>query len=79
MVEDQGQCNALIEHLLDNLIHLLPNMYPHASTSNTAVSLYYCLCFKLWLCLCVDWLNELNQNLGKLFVIAISFLFCLYV
>ncbi len=40
MVEDQGQCNALIEHLLDNLIHLLPNMYPHASTSNTAVSLF---------------------------------------
>ncbi|XP_052450261.1 protein FAM13A-like [Carassius gibelio] len=36
MVEEQGQCNALIEHLLDNLIHLLPNMYPHASTSNTA-------------------------------------------
>ncbi|XP_016320487.1 protein FAM13A-like [Sinocyclocheilus anshuiensis] len=36
MVEEQGQCNALIEHLLDNLIHLLPNMYPHASTSKTA-------------------------------------------
>ncbi|XP_016409498.1 protein FAM13A-like [Sinocyclocheilus rhinocerous] len=36
MVEEQGQCNALTEHLLDNLIHLLPNMYPHAPTSITA-------------------------------------------
>ncbi|XP_059383566.1 protein FAM13A-like [Carassius carassius] len=44
MVEEQGQCNALIEHLLDNLIHLLPNMYPHASTSNTAEEM--------------DWTNE---------------------
>ncbi|XP_073679254.1 protein FAM13A-like [Garra rufa] len=36
MFEEQGQCNALTKHLLDNLIHLLPNMYPHASTSNKA-------------------------------------------
>ncbi|KTF82790.1 hypothetical protein cypCar_00035397 [Cyprinus carpio] len=36
MVEEQGQCNALTEHLLDNLIHLLPNMYPHEPTSITA-------------------------------------------
>ncbi|KAL1256963.1 hypothetical protein QQF64_012508 [Cirrhinus molitorella] len=26
MVEEQEQCNALTKHLLDNLIHLLPNM-----------------------------------------------------
>ncbi|ROL44111.1 Protein FAM13A [Anabarilius grahami] len=36
MVEEQGLCNALTEHLLNNLKHLLPNMYPHVSTSNTA-------------------------------------------
>ncbi|XP_043114442.1 protein FAM13B-like [Puntigrus tetrazona] len=45
MFKEQGQCNALIKHLLDNLIHLLPDMYLHASASNTAVSLllYYSL------------------------------------
>ncbi|KAL1249787.1 hypothetical protein QQF64_020792 [Cirrhinus molitorella] len=47
MVEQQGQCNALTKHLLDNLIHLLPDMYPHACTlmhlsSNTAISFPLC-------------------------------------
>ncbi|XP_067270763.1 protein FAM13A-like [Pseudorasbora parva] len=36
MVEDQTLCNTLTEHLLNNLKHLLPNIYPHASTGNTA-------------------------------------------
>ncbi|KAK7128705.1 hypothetical protein R3I94_017064 [Phoxinus phoxinus] len=36
MIEEQGLCNALTEHLLNNLEHLLPNMYPHPSTGNTA-------------------------------------------
>ncbi|RXN11251.1 FAM13A-like protein [Labeo rohita] len=36
MVEEQGQCNDLTKYLLENLIHLLPNIYPHASTSSTA-------------------------------------------
>ncbi|CAM4571107.1 unnamed protein product [Leuciscus chuanchicus] len=38
MIEEQGLCNALTEHLLNNLKHLLPNMYPHASTGNRAES-----------------------------------------
>ncbi|XP_043115882.1 protein FAM13A-like [Puntigrus tetrazona] len=40
MFKEQGQCNALIKHLLDNLIHLLPDMYLHASASNTAIKGY---------------------------------------
>ncbi|CAM4494728.1 unnamed protein product [Leuciscus chuanchicus] len=40
MIGEQGLCNTLTEHLLNNLKHLLPNMYPHASTGNRAVSLY---------------------------------------
>ncbi|KAK2911082.1 hypothetical protein Q8A67_003215 [Cirrhinus molitorella] len=49
MVEQQGQFNALTKYLLDNLIHLLPDMYPHActlmhSSSNTAKE--------------TDWANE---------------------
>ncbi|XP_048017984.1 rho-type GTPase-activating protein 1-like isoform X2 [Megalobrama amblycephala] len=35
MFEEQGLCNTLTEHLLNNLKHLLPNMYPHLSTGNT--------------------------------------------
>ncbi|CAM4680697.1 unnamed protein product [Leuciscus chuanchicus] len=38
MIEEQGLCNTLTEHLLNNLKHLLPNMYPHASTGNRAES-----------------------------------------
>ncbi|KAK9978096.1 hypothetical protein ABG768_019864 [Culter alburnus] len=37
MFEEQGLCNTLTEHLLNNLKHLLPNMYPHPSTGNTAI------------------------------------------
>ncbi|CAM4523302.1 unnamed protein product [Leuciscus chuanchicus] len=36
MIEEQGLCNTLTEHLLNNVKHLLPNMYPHASTGNRA-------------------------------------------
>ncbi|ROL51155.1 Protein FAM13A [Anabarilius grahami] len=40
MFEEQGLCNALTEHLLNNLKHLLPNMYPHPSTGSTADKLH---------------------------------------
>ncbi|KAG1961959.1 rho GTPase-activating protein 1-like [Pimephales promelas] len=48
VIQEQGLCNDLTEHLLNNLQHLLPNMYPHASTGITAVSLFcvISLCFK---------------------------------
>ncbi|KAK2885802.1 hypothetical protein Q8A67_016639 [Cirrhinus molitorella] len=32
MFEQQGQCNVITKHLLDNLTQLLPNLYPHPCT-----------------------------------------------
>nr|XP_017206592.2 protein FAM13A-like isoform X2 [Danio rerio] len=36
MLEEQEHYNTLTLHLLDNITHLLPNMYPQTSSSNTA-------------------------------------------
>ncbi|XP_073774454.1 protein FAM13A-like isoform X1 [Danio rerio] len=40
MVEEQELYNALTKHLLENLTHLLPNIYPPVSSSNTAEDEY---------------------------------------
>ncbi|XP_068071838.1 rho GTPase-activating protein 1-like isoform X1 [Danio rerio] len=35
-LEDEEMCISFTEYMLDNLRHLLPNMYPQASATNTA-------------------------------------------
>lgn len=41
MLEEQEMWISFTEYMLDNLKHLLPNMYTYESASNSPVSIYF--------------------------------------